>query len=135
MRKIESLINAYPNALECEGGVAKRVYTLLPMSWEVVILASHLNLPTAKECNEAALNSLIISLYEDDSGVLYWAFGCAFFDKKEENERIFKIDMKMLSYVNRCARNFDAEGLRFKRNYYFKNFLSIRKRLKNIGVL
>ena len=135
MRKIESFISAYPQTLECEGGIAQRVYTFLPMCWEVAKLAKHLNLPSAKECGEAALNSLIISIYEDDSGALYWAFGCVFFDKKSENEKIFKIEMEMLDLVNRCARNFDAEGLRFKRNYYFKNFLAIRKRLKNVGVI
>lgn len=135
MRKIESCISAYPQKLECEGGTAQRVYTFLPMCWEVAHLAKHLKLPTAKECGDAALNSLIISIYEDDSGALYWAFGCVFFDKKVENERIFKIDMEMLNYTNKVARNFDAEGLRFKRNYYFKNFLSIRKRLKNVEVI
>lgn len=135
MRKIESFISAYPQTLECEGGKANRVYTFLPMCWEVAHLAKHLNLPSAKECGEAALNSLIISIYEDDSGALYWAFGCVFFDKKAENEKIFKIEMNMLDLVNKVARNFDAEGLRFKRNYYFKNFLSIRKRLKSVEVI
>lgn len=132
MRKIESFISAYPQTLECEGGKANRVCTFLPMCWEVAHLAKHLNLPSAKECGEAALNSLIISIYEDDSDALYFAFGCCFFDKKAENERILKKDIKMLDYVNRTAKNFTGEGIHFKRSYYFNIAINIIKRLNSV---
>lgn len=129
MRKIEFSYRAYPSALECEGGVANRVHTIMPTPWEVAFLSKELKIPNS---GIESLKSMIVSIFEDDSGALYFAFGCCFFDKKAENERILKRDIKMLDFVNKTAKNFTPEGIKFKRNYYFNIAINIIKRLNSV---
>lgn len=129
MRKIEFSYRAYPSALECEGGVANRVHTIMPTPWEVAFLSKELKIPNS---GIESLKSMIVSIFEDDSGALYFAFGCCFFDKKAENERILKKDIKMLDYVNKTAKNFTSEGIHFKRSYYFNVAINIIKRLNSV---
>lgn len=129
MKKIECNLDSYPNILPCEGGEAYRYYTLLPMQSEADFLSK---CRIDNDLEKFSLNTLIISVFKDADGNLYFAFGCTFFDKISENERLFAKDESFLDLVKKIAmKQYNDKGLEFKRNYYLFNALYLIERLKN----
>lgn len=129
MKKIECNLESYPNSLLCEGGLAKRYYTLLPLPHETEFLKK---CRIDNACHEFSTNTLIISVFIDSEGYCYFAFGCTFLDKRSENKRVFDKDRAMLDYVNKLAFNmYNKQGLWFKRIYYLENACFLINKLTN----
>lgn len=127
MKKIECNLESYPNVLTCEGGEAYRYYTLLPMQSEAEYLAK---CRTDSDLDKFSLNTLIISVFLDSDKNAYFAFGCTFFDKISENDRLKNRDRDLLSLVDKIAsKQYSKAGISFKRDYYLKNALFLLDRL------
>lgn len=121
-------LDKYPNELITRDGlVARRYYTQIPMWHEVEKIHAERN---DGDFIDSTLNSLIVSLFRDDLRRYYWAFGCQFFDKINENYKIAMCDLKMLDLVDKIGADcFNDKGLKLKRDYYFKSYIAIKKRL------
>lgn len=127
MKKIITPFNNFPNELKLANGEsAKRYYLILPLPCEVQkVQNERIDDSSVEHC----IDTLIISLWQDSSDFIYFKFGCGFFNRKIDNQKLYESPAKFFRFVDLINKeHYSDKGKELIKNYYWVIFHDLKVR-------